>query len=410
MIKNALISYISLFVTALLPLFSMPLLAEMLGSEAWGIFSFAVLLQIMSGMLDQGLSQSIMSDITKYRFKSKRINSIISYIRLKYKKIAIYSATTLLCFSMFFIKQEKMFFSIIYASFVIFFQLNSSVYRSILLAFEDHKSIAKINIAVQFFRYAIPVFLYKGIDLHFDFKLLILWFLLSFIFDFLVKRYIAHSYVNFNEKNDIHADHASNLIFKKGWWMSVSVAIGAAAVYIDRFSVSIFMSKSDLGIYTIASTLALGVIQIANPLGQLFFPKIIKFVNKKEELIKINYFLFFLISSIYVIGFLIYYLFGEFFLNIWLNSYPYKNTIDSILFYMLLGCFFNSLFNIFYWNLMARGASEIILRVFILSSLLGLVFSFFLVSNYGILGASLVWVVFNAACLLSGLFYFWKFR
>ena len=58
MIKNALISYISLFVTALLPLFSMPLLAEMLGSEAWGIFSFAVLLQIMSGMLDQGLSQS----------------------------------------------------------------------------------------------------------------------------------------------------------------------------------------------------------------------------------------------------------------------------------------------------------------------------------------------------------------
>ncbi|VAW45915.1 hypothetical protein MNBD_GAMMA03-246 [hydrothermal vent metagenome] len=192
-------------------------------------------------------------------------------------------------------------------------------------------------------------------------------------------------------------------LFKFGGWVTVTSIVGPIMMVFDKFIIGTLLGAKMVAYYTIPYTLAERVLIIPSSLASALFPRLASESSYKEqkrlteESVKV---LSVVLTPIIVIGIFV----MKPFIAWWLSpEFSIKTSyVGSIL---LLGIWVNSLATIPLARIQAKGRPDIVAKIHMFE-LLPYVFSmYFAISNWGIIGASIVWSLRAAVdCILLFIF------
>ncbi len=416
--KNILANYIGTGATVLAPILALPWYLSLLGKEQFGLISFIMMLQSLLALLDAGLSQILVREIAN-RFdgsekgKLSTISLVVSFEQVYWLFSLGIGAVTLL-FVDIIINHWLQLGNIsiataqlaLYGAIVIFtVQFPSSIYRSTLVGIQEQVVLNKILFASAWLKHGGGIVI---LTLSPSLLSYLIWQVFSIIIEVLIRRHFAWKKIDIKSKN-IKPNHKEIIqLWKPALSMSVSVLLGALTVQMDRIILSTLTTVEQLGYYTIAATIAIGILQLISPLFQAALPRAIQ-LEKEGKLAAFNIKLLKIVLLIIILSFSIFSIIGEKILMLWLNNEAAELVIHPILTILLIGTALNALYNIGYMNWLINKKTNRILQVNIFSLIIAIIFVPTLITWYGTVGAALGWLVINLVGFTLSLEYlFWK--
>jgi O-antigen/teichoic acid export membrane protein len=177
--------------------------------------------------------------------------------------------------------------------------------------------------------------------------------------------------------------------------MSGATLLGALTVQMDRIVLSRMVSIEQFGYYTIAATIALGSLQLINPMTQAVLPRAIQMRGDPVALRCLSVKLARLIALMVGMGAIIFICIGKWLLNIWLRNAEAVAAIYPMLSVLLAGVALNAFYNVGYVNWLAHQKIRRIFQVNILALMLSVALIPHLVSWQGTIGAATGWFALN---------------
>jgi len=185
--------------------------------------------------------------------------------------------------------------------------------------------------------------------------------------------------------------------------MAGAVLLGALTVQIDKIILSRMVPIEQFGYYTLASTVAIGVLQLIYPITQAALPRAIPLHSEPILLRKLYFKVAQLILIVtFFVGF-VFIVSGKFLLGFWLRNQHSVQEIYPIISILLLGTCLNAFYNIGYIDWMVHKRVNRIYLVNILSIILSLLIIPILVLRYGVIGAAFGWLSMNLIGFLLSL-------
>lgn len=406
--RDIILTYTSQVITSATPIIFSPLYVKYLGLSSWGLVSFVMSVQVIFFLFEQGYSQGLVNGFVKANQKNPTFfPNLVHLVLRKYFFYATYLVILILLLSYFIIpiimdsnltNQAGAIKLLVCLTLMIIFQMVSSLFRAALTSINLFGQLALINIFIQLFRHGLGFFF---VVLSNRASILLGWFAFSYLIEAIIRGFILYKHLSKRKLSlDCYVKMSKNyenrlisLISKRSMRMAVAVLLGAISLYMDRLVVAKFLSFEALGVYSLASMVAMGVIQFIYPLGQVMLPKMILVQKKRESVAEINYWLLKRIILISAIVGTIFIFYGEQILEIWLADKSLVTYVYPILNIMLLGSLSHALFNLRYWNLIANGDYKKITQIYIGSIFLGIVIMPAATINFGLPGAAWAWVI-----------------
>lgn len=410
---NILANYLGTGVGALAPLLALPLYLSALGPTQFGLIGFIVMLQALLGLVDAGMSQALVREfaLRANNTDAGRLRSsalLFGFERMYWAfGLAAGLITALLATS---IASNWLTLNglpvelgrdAIYGAAVIFAcQFPGSVYRSVLVGAQAQVVLNLLVLCSALLRHGGGVFVvWIWPTLH----AYLLWQALIALLETLVRSGLAWKTLGAERGQTVW--RASELYPVLGSVMGLSGAVwlGALTTQMDKIVLSRMVSIEQLGYYTIAATVALGVLQLIYPLVQAVLPRAVQLRNDPSELRNLYFKSFAIIALIAATGALVFATAGERLLNAWLDNITVVETIYPVLKVLLVGTTLNALYNIGYMNWIVHKKTKRIVQVNAISFVLSLVMLPILVKSHGTIGAAFGWLAINLIGLVLSL-------
>lgn len=177
--------------------------------------------------------------------------------------------------------------------------------------------------------------------------------------------------------------------------MSGATLLGALTVQMDRIVLSRMVGVEQFGYYTVAATVALGSLQLINPLTQAVLPRAIQMRNDPVALRSLSVKLAGLIALLVGLGAIMFAVIGEWLLDVWLRSPEVVAAIYPMLAVLLAGVALNAFYNVGYVNWLAHQKVHRVLQVNAIALALSVVLIPPLVIWQGTIGAAFGWLAIN---------------
>ncbi len=203
-------------------------------------------------------------------------------------------------------------------------------------------------------------------------------------------------------------------ISKAGPFFIISL-IGIIQARFDILIIGYFLSPSDIAVYVVIMTLALIPSFFLQVFESAASPKIAKFyndndLNKMAGLVQKISFILFIIGLLTTLMFVF---FGKILLSIWGGEFVFAS---NLLIFLSLAQLFNMLSGISAMILVMSGQEKLRRNLAIITLILHLIFSVYLIKNYGMAGAvisnSIIAIIINIALifLVKNKLNFWVFK
>lgn len=410
---NILANYLGTGVGALAPLLALPLYLSALGPTQFGLIGFIVMLQALLGLVDAGMSQALVREfaLRANNTDAGRLRSsalLFGFERMYWAfGLAAGLITALLATS---IASNWLTLNglpvelgrdAIYGAAVIFAcQFPGSVYRSVLVGAQAQVVLNLLVLCSALLRHGGGVFVvWIWPTLH----AYLLWQALIALLETLVRSGLAWKTLGAERGQTVW--RASELYPVLGSVMGLSGAVwlGALTTQMDKIVLSRMASIEQFGFYTIASTIAMGVLQLVYPLVQAVLPRAIQLKTDPPALRKLYVQLLVAIALVASIGGTTFASVGEWLLKAWLGSSVAAESIYPVLSVLLVGTTLNAFYNVGYINWIVHERIRRIFQVNAMSFLLSLVLLPILVASHGVIGAASGWVVMNLIGLMLSL-------
>ncbi len=177
--------------------------------------------------------------------------------------------------------------------------------------------------------------------------------------------------------------------------VSVAVWLGAITTQLDRSILSQMVSIEDFGLYSLASSIALGLLQLIYPVIQAYTPLLIKAKQDPTRFRQTNLHLFCSTFGLMLLIFVSFLFFGRSALAIWLQNAGASASVYQVLVILILGTLLNSLYNVGYLNWLIFDR----VKTMVLTNVLSVCFCIFatplLIKEHGITGAAYGWLFTN---------------
>lgn len=398
-------------VSTAMPLVAMPVYAKALGAQGWGLASYAFLLQLMITLLDQGFSQSLVKEMAGARLAgANTFRALWRGLERFYGLAACAVALILALLSHSLatgvagrsgIDVDAARHIVLLSSLLIAVQLPASLYRSALLAAEWHVPNSLLVIGGQLVRHggAMAVALAFGQP-----EPYLLWMVAAGLGESLSRRTVLRHLIQ-RDASEADASAAAALrvreVLQRSAKMSLAVLLGSLAVYMDRFLVGQSLPVEQLGIYTLASTAAIGATQLIYPICQLSLPRLIQARSDAGARHRVNRRMLLQISAVVLAVGLAYAAVGAQVIAWWLKSDSLVLQVMPLLSWLLLGSALNAFYNIGYLNWIADGDHQRILKVYGICLGAGALLVPWAISRYGLLGAVTGWILVNIVCFVA---------
>ena len=403
--KNILANYLGAGTIALASIIALPWYLAALGPKQFGLIGFIVMLQAVLGMLDAGMSQALVREIA-VRFDSdddERRNTaslLFGFERLYWLfALAAGCATLLLSdtIASHWLNLEGLPVALgkyaIYGAAAIFAaQFPGSVYRSLLVGAQAQVTLNGIMLGATLLRHiggVTVVLVWPTLPAY------LIWHASIALLETLVRGRLAWKTLKV-KRNQVKWEITE---LRRTWkvvaGMSGATWLGALTVQMDKIILSQMASIEQFGYYTVAATVAAGMLQLVYPLIQAVLPRAIQLRAEAAALRRLSIKLAGLIGLMAVTGALIFIVAGGWLLDVWLRNAEAAAMVYPLLGALLVGTVLNAFYNVGYINWIVH---EKIRRVFQVNAL-ALVLSATLIPPLvlwqGTIGAAFGWLAIN---------------
>lgn len=414
--KNLASNYFSAFMAVAAPLLALPVILNIIGIRMWGLVSIMMVLQMLVGLLDAGLSQVMTREIAdQYNKKGEQTNAFRDFYFSYFNLYVIISLFLLIvgCLlsetlvSLIISVPEDLMYEAKLTGYSAFFvssvQLASSMPRSLLAASERHTDLAIGATTSVLFRTLISCIV---LNITQSYEYLLVCYCAGAALEAALKWYFAKSVLNekhvYKILRSAVAKHSRVAAF-----LTVSVGISLMSGQLDKIYVAHFLRLEDLAVYNIASTISMGALHAYYPLMLTISPS---FYSKKDAdgLRSICFKTIFLLVKLMGLAWLIYILLGEYAIYFWLRNEELAKKVFSLATILLCGVSINSIYNVFYTILISGRAVKYIFIINFASLVLIVIASPYLVNSFGLEGAAFSWAGMQLFMLIIGSAYSWS--
>lgn len=395
--KNILANYCGTAVAVLSPLLALPFYVRVLGPAGWGMLSFAFTLVALLGLIEVGLGQRLTRDIALCTRESPvRASSLLKGLERVYwaaaATLALMLAVSGPVIATDWIRGDSRVALQMtwFASSLLLTQLPSSVYRSALLATDGHVElnvIASVVAAAKHLGGVVVLMLVPTIEA------LCLWHFAWSALETLARRHCAWSRMHHHGAG-INWPMVRNVV-KQGMSLSGAVLLAVFALQLDRLMLSALVSIDRFGHYTIAYSVANGVLQVMAPLLVALAPTFALQSQDPKQLDRLTVSLASKTLVLVIVGFCLYLWLANSMLAYWLGSRALVSEIKPILDVLMVGSALNLFYQIGYQRWVALGHSKAIAVINLAGLLCTVSLTPFLVPIYGPVGAASGWLAIN---------------
>lgn len=185
--------------------------------------------------------------------------------------------------------------------------------------------------------------------------------------------------------------------------MSITL-LALVLTQVDKILLSSLLTLSNFGYYSLAGAVAGALYILIAPVTQAFYPKFCQLHAQGNtiELAKIYHQGAQLISIVAGSSAIVIFLFSEILLRLWTQDVELARQVAPLLSILVLGTLLNGLMHIPYQMQLAYGWTSLAIWTNIVAVIVLVPAIFWVVPNYGVMGAAWIWVILNAGyCLIS---------
>ncbi len=405
--RNIIANYLGAACVALGPVLALPWYLSSLGPELFGLIGFVALMQAIMGLIDAGTAQALVravavqiEDEEGTGNHSGAANLLLGFERL-YWAFALGAGGLILMFSQEIARHwlvlEKVSVSqgqyALWGAAVIFMlQFPGSVYRSVLVGAQAQvrlSGVLAVAAVVRHFGGVVVVSIWPTLSAY------LLWQAVIAGLETLVRARLAWDTLGFTRRKSRWDDVQMRQLWKTIAGMSAATWLGALTVQMDRIFVSKMVSIEQFGYYTIAATVATGLLQLVYPMMQAALPRAVQLRDDELGLRRLSVRLSGIFALMVVGGGFGFAVLGKWVLGLWLKDAFAVEFVYPILSLLLVGTGLNALYNVGYMHWVVHQKTQKIMQVNGLALLLSVLLIPPLVIAYGPIGAAFGWLTMN---------------
>lgn len=410
--KNILANYLGTGGVALAPILAMPWYLALLGPERFGLIGFVIMLQALLGLVDAGMSQALVREFA-IRLGAENGERSAAKLLFGFERIYWLFAAGAGCITFLLANVIATHWlnlkdlpvttgsDAIYGAAIIFaVQFPGSVYRSLLVAAQAQVTLNSVVIGSTLLRHAggvLVVLVWPTLQTY------LVWQALIALFETLARGKFAWSALNIKRNRVAWETSSLRQAWKSVASMSGATWLGALTVQTDKIFLSRMVPIEQFGYYVIASTVAMGALQLIYPLVQAVLPRAIQLRNERVALRNLLIKLTRGIGLLVVLGVLIFATAGGWLLSMWLRSASAVESVYPLLRVLLVGAGMNAFYNVGYIYWMVNEEFRRILLVNGLSLILSVALIPLFIASQGTIGAAFGWLTINLIGLVVSL-------
>lgn len=403
--KNILANYLGAGTVALAPILALPWYLEALGPSQFGLIGFIVMLQAVLGLVDAGMSQALVREMTVRLDQSDKgrrstASLLFGFERLYWLFALCAGCVTLLLadtIATHWLNLEGLpvatgRYAIYGAAALFTAQFPGSVYRSLLVGAQAQVTLNGIMLGGALARHVggvIVVLVWPTLPAY------LIWHASIAFLETLVRGSSAWNTLNV-KRTLVKWDIAE---LRPAWRLVASLSgvtwLGALTVQMDKIVLSRMVSIEQFGYYTIAATVAAGMLQLVYPLVQAVLPRAIQLRAEPAALRRLCVKLVSLIGLMVGLGALIFLVAGEWLLNSWLRNHEAVEVVYPLLAILFVGTGLNAFYNVGYINWIVHEKIHRVFQVNALALVLSVALIPPLVAWQGTIGAAFGWLAIN---------------
>ncbi|MFM5038896.1 flippase [Aeromonas veronii] len=392
LVKHSILNLGGNFIPAIVTLPAYGYLARALGVESFSIYTLAIIVIGYAGIFDAGLTRAVIREIALYRtdkIEQKKIIScgtvsILSFGVVAMSFMAISAPLIIDTLNVTVVMKAEAISAVSILALSIPIFLLNQIWLSIL---EGNENFLQLNVQRSIgsiFIAGMPVLfvtLKSGI--------------FSAVLGLFVARIIALVISGIMVKDEIISAGLKfdKLVFKRlisfGGWSALTGIISPVMVYFDRFILANMLGAKYVALYSMPAELITKGLIIPGAFVGSLFPKLINEKNENERK-KLKYRAYKIIFSICGAGVLLGCFLAEKVMVLWMGD-EFKGTPVIVLKILLVGFFFNSIAQVAFSDIQAKGKSKITATVHLIEVLPYLTILYFLINSYGVVGAAIAW-------------------
>lgn len=280
--KNILANIIGRFWSILSNFLFVPLYIKFLGFDSYSIISFTLVISGLMAILDSGLTATLSREFSRSDIQKDQKYSIFKTLEALYLGIVAVSIVFLFVFSEVVaenwitnvsFKPSQIIFFLRIISFEIGFQLMFRFYIGGLLGIEKQVTANLLQIGWGFFRNGLVVLLiyfYNKLEFFFMWQsccTIVFAIIMKLVLEYYVLGKMTFS-VNFKIDMDVLKG-----VKKFALGMLLISLVAALNTQLDKLMITKLLSMQSLGVYTIAISLAQGLIVLISPIGTAVLPR-----------------------------------------------------------------------------------------------------------------------------------------
>jgi len=411
--KTIVANYFGAVAVALAPVLALPWYLGLLGPKQFGLVGFIVMLQAVLGLLDAGMSQSLVREIavrlgSNSAGKQSAALLLFGFERVYWLFGLCVGGLTFLAADMVagqWLKLGDLPASlgrqaVCGAALLFAAQFPGSVYRSLLVGAQAQVALNGLTVAGAFVRHAgavLVVYCWPTLAAY------LIWHVFTALLETLLRGGLAWRTLNVMRAEMKWDMREIRPVWRSVAWMSGATWLGALTVQMDKIVLSRMASIEVFGYYSIAAALAVGVLQLIYPLVQAVLPHAIHLRKDPKDLRRLSIKLLGLIAILVALGVIIFMTIGKWLLQIWLGSQGAVQAVYPLLAVLLVGSSLNAFYNVGYLNWLANKRTDRVFQVNAMALLLSVVIIPPLVGWQGAVGAAFGWLVINLIGFLLSL-------
>lgn len=403
--RNILANYVGAACVALAPVFALPWYLAYLGPELFGLVGFVALVQALMGLLDAGMAQALVRAFTVQLEGDtgglrRAANLLFGFERL-YWGFALAAGGLILLFSheiaRYWLVLERVSIDqgqyALWGAAVIFtLQFPGSIYRSVLVGAQAQVRLNVVLALAAVVRHLGGVVV---VSLQPDLGSYLVWHALIAGLETLLRARLAWDTLGSRRRLSTWDPVQMRDLWKSVAAMSAASWLGALSVQMDKIWVSKLVSIEQFGYYTIAATVATGLLQIVYPIMQAALPSAVQLRDDYVALQRLSFRLLGLFAVIVCAGAIAFVFLGKWSLAMWLQDPVAIEFVYPTLSLLLVGTALNTFYNVGYMHWIVHQKTSRILQVNAIALMLSMLLIAPLVIAYGPNGAAFGWLSIN---------------
>jgi len=403
--KNILANYLGTGAVALVPILALPWYLEALGAKLFGLIAFITMLQAVLGLVDAGMSQALVREITvrldsmgEGRYRTAAL--LFGFERIYWLFALCAGGATLLLadtianhwLNLGGLPVESGRYAVYGAAAIFAAQFPGSVYRSLLVGAQAQVALNGIMLCGVLLRQVggvIVVFTWATLPAY------LIWHASIALLETLVRGWMAWTTLNTRRNQTKWEAKELSSIWRLVAGMSGAAWLGALTVQMDKIVLSRMVSIEQFGFYMVAAAVATGALQIVYPLVQAVLPRAIQLRGQPAALHQLGIKLAWAICLLVGFGAVIFIAIGRELLDVWLGNPEAVAVAYPVLGILLVGTGLNAFYNVGYIHWIVHEKIRRVLQVNALALVLSIVLIPFFVTWQGVTGAAFGWLAIN---------------